>query len=472
MSGVVADLKASWAGAKSFAREIRRYPSAMVGFGLVSVLVAVSIYALVGLPYRQIGREWTMDIDPRSPVPRMALPIWVNLFRKNDLPKTIILDSRTDDVEKVTGPESNGVKTVTLTYNFDYPYTEFPQDFVIHYYPQYEQKAPFTQVTVTTPDGRVFDLRGVRTTTDTDYEPGSGIKLATAVADNPHWKKWFVTQGQYPTPSFYALFADPQADSPKALPGTYQVQLHGVVFEEHSDVDAQLVVFGQVQGWAGTDYLRRDLAVPLLWGMPIALLFGLFGALAITIGSAFVGAAAAWYSGWVDSLLQMISGAIIILPILAMAILFYAYSHVSIWLIMSIVILLSIFGTPAKTFRAAFLQAKQAPYVEAAKAYGASNWRIVWHYLIPRVRPVMLPQLIALIPSFVFLEATFAIFNVSDTMYPTWGVVIQTALKYGASYGSHFWVLQPIVLLLLTGVAFGLSSAAIDQILNPRLRTH
>jgi peptide/nickel transport system permease protein len=96
----------------------------------------------------------------------------------------------------------------------------------------------------------------------------------------------------------------------------------------------------------------------------------------------------------------------------------------------------------------------------------------MWHYLIPRVRPVMLPQLIALIPSFVFLEATFAIFNVSDTMYPTWGLVIQTALKYGSSYGSHFWVLQPIALLLLTGVAFGLSSAAIDQILNPRLRTH
>jgi peptide/nickel transport system permease protein len=402
----------------------------------------------------------------------MALPVWVNLFRRNDLPKTIVLDSRTGDAEKLLGPESNGVRTVTLTYSFEYPYTEFPQNVVIYYHPQYEEKVPFSSVTITTPDGRVFELRGGKSSRVTNYEPGSDIRLAKVVADNPHWQKWFVVTGQYPTPSFYVLFADPEAESPRALPGTYQVQLHGVVFEENADLDAQFLVFGQVHGLAGTDYLRRDLTTPLLWGMPIALFFGLLGALAITIGSAGVGAAAAWYSGWVDSLLQMISGAIIILPILAMAILFYAYFHVSIWVILSFVILFSIFGTPAKTFRAAFLQAKEAPYVEAARAYGASNWRILWHYLIPRVGPVMLPQLIALIPSFVFLEATFAIFNVRDTVYPTWGLVIQTALKYGASYGSHFWVLQPIALLLLTGVAFGMSSAAIDKILNPRLRTH
>jgi peptide/nickel transport system permease protein len=471
-SGALADLGAGWAGFRSFAREVGRYPSAVIGFSLVAILVAISIYMLVALPYLQIGRDWMLNIDPRSPLPKMALPAWVNLFRKSDLPQTVALDSRTGDVEKLLGPESDGVHTVTLTYNFDYPYTEFPQDLAIFYYPKYQEKVPFTSVTITTPDGRTFDLPGVRTTKVTDYEPGSGIRLAKVVAANSHWKKWFVTQGQYPTPSFYALFADPQADSPRALPGTYQVQVHGVVFEKDSDIDAHLVVFGQVHGWAGTDYLRRDLAVPLLWGMPVALIFGLLGALAITIGSAVVGAAAAWYSGWVDSLLQTVSGAIIILPVLAIAILFYAYFQVSIWLILTMVILLSIFGTPAKTFRAAFLQAKEAPYVEAAKAYGASNWRILWHYLIPRVRPVMLPQLIALIPSFVFLEATFAIFNVSETTYPTWGLVIQTALKYGASYGSHFWVLQPIALLLLTGVAFGMSSAAIDKILNPRLRTH
>jgi peptide/nickel transport system permease protein len=279
--------------------------------------------------------------------------------------------------------------------------------------------------------------------------------------------------GLYPTPSFYLLFADPSAGSPKAVPGKYQVQIHVMTFEENSDLDAQLVVFGQVYGLAGTDYMRRDLLIPLLWGMPIALLFGLFGALAITILSALVGAAAAWYSGWMDGLLQWVIEANMILPVLAVGILFYAYYHVNLWLILAIIVLLNIFGSPAKTFRAAFLQIKDAPYVEAARAYGASNGRIIWHYLIPRITPVMLPQLIALIPSFAFLEATFALFNVSDVKYPTWGLVIQTALKSSTMFtaGSQFWVLEPIALLLLTGMAFGLSGAAFDHILNPRLRT-
>ncbi|HNO93797.1 MAG TPA: ABC transporter permease subunit, partial [Anaerolineales bacterium] len=191
----------------------------------------------------------------------------------------------------------------------------------------------------------------------------------------------------------------------------------------------------------------------------------------ITVGSAIVGAAAAWYGGWIDKALQVVIEANMILPVLAVGILLYAFYQVNFWLILMIIILLNIFGSPTKTFRAAFLQVKEASYVEAARAYGATNWRIIWHYLIPRITPVMVPQLIALIPSFAFLEATFAIFNVSEVMYPTWGLVIQNAMKYGAAYGSQFWVLEPISLLLLTGVAFGMSSAAFDYILNPRLRT-
>jgi peptide/nickel transport system permease protein len=463
----------TWKSTKAFAWELRKYPSAMIGFGMVAILVLTSLYTVLALPYEQIGKNWFLSAMTSRPLsPKLALPEWVNFFRQEALPKTIILDSRAGQARKEVGIPKGGAKNITLTYTFDYPYTEFPNDMVIYYYPRYEQKVPFASVTITTPDGRVFELRGITATTATDYPPASGVKPAQSVAKNIHWQKWFVIGGFYPTPNFYLLFADPNADTPRALPGTYQLQIHGVTFEDNSDLDAQVVLFGQVAGLAGTDYMRRDLLIPLLWGMPIALFFGLFGALAITIASALVGAAAAWYGGWVDGLLQWIIEANMILPVLAVGILFYAYYHVNLWLILTVIVLLNIFGSPAKTFRAAFLQIKDAPYVEAARAYGASNWRIIWHYLIPRITPVMLPQLITLIPTFAFLEATFAIFNVAEFQYPTWGLVIQTALKNSSMFtsGSQFWVLEPIVMLLLTGVAFGLSGAAFDHILNPRLR--
>ena len=130
--------------------------------------------------------------------------------------------------------------------------------------------------------------------------------------------------------------------------------------------------------------------------------------------------------------------------------------------------LLNVFGSPTKTFRSAFLQVKQSPYIEAARAYGASNRRIIFHYLVPRIIPVLVPQLITLIPGFIFLEATLGIFNIKSN-YPTWGRVIYEGLTQGALYGSRYWVLEPLALLLLTGLAFAMMGYALDRILNPRL---
>ncbi|MBN1666659.1 MAG: ABC transporter permease subunit, partial [Anaerolineales bacterium] len=182
-------------------------------------------------------------------------------------------------------------------------------------------------------------------------------------------------------------------------------------------------------------------------------------------------AAGVWLGGWVDNLVQRLTEANMILPVLAVGILVYALYGIDLWIILGVVILLNVFGSPTKAFRAAFLQVKEAPYMESARAYGASNLRIIFRYLIPRIIPVMIPQMITLIPSFVFLEATLGIFNVFDPRYPTWGRIIYTALSKGAWWGgSRYWVLEPISLLLLTGLAFALVGFALERILNPRLQ--
>ncbi len=45
------------------------------------------------------------------------------------------------------------------------------------------------------------------------------------------------------------------------------------------------------------------------------------------------------------------------------------------------------------------------PYIDAARAYGAGNMRIIFRYLIPRILPLIIPAIVTLVPSFVFLEA-------------------------------------------------------------------
>ena len=143
----------------------------------------------------------------------------------------------------------------------------------------------------------------------------------------------------------------------------------------------------------------------------------------------------------------------------------------SIWAILGVVVVLSIFGSAVKNYRSAFLQLKEAPYIEAGLAYGASGWRIISRYLVPRILPMMVPEMLAiLVPSFVFLEATLAFLGVFDPVLPTWGKVINEAVSTGNLIGRTHWILEPVTLLALTGLAFAGLGFALERVLNPRLR--
>ena len=139
--------------------------------------------------------------------------------------------------------------------------------------------------------------------------------------------------------------------------------------------------------------------------------------------------------------------------------------------ILGVVILLSIFGSGILTYRSMFLQVKQSGYIEAARAYGASNARIIFRYMVPKVIPVLIPQFVAQVPNYVFLEATLAVLGLGDPVLPTWGKLLNDAYTSGALFNGHYyWVLEPAFLLVVTGLGFAMLGFALDGIFNPRLR--
>jgi peptide/nickel transport system permease protein len=458
---------------KPIIREIAYYPSAIFGLTVILFLLFGSLYAVIVFPYSQLNRLWQIqETGGRIYVPRLAKPLWVNWFRgdNNALPLTLILNDQSGAILETSSVNASGGKDITLAYTINYPYADFPQELTVYFDSAFKSKYPFASLNWITPDGRQFPLGNIGAGVAAHYDVDRNLSYRRILLQNPNFQKWFLDYGNYPTSPVYLLFADPSADQPVILPGTYTLVVNAFTFESNSTLDAELVILGQVYGVAGTDYQRRDLLVPLLWGMPFALIIGLLGAFVTTALSMVVAATGVWFGGWVDALIQQLIETNMILPIIAISVMIYSYFNFSIWGLLGIVVLLNVFGSPTKSFRAALLQIKEAPYVEAAKAYGASDSRIILHYLIPRIVPVLIPQLVSLIPSYVFLEATLGIFNVKSN-YPTWGRVIYDALRYGASYGSNLWVLQPLALLLLTGLAFSMLGFALERILNPRLKT-
>jgi peptide/nickel transport system permease protein len=458
-------------------RELTRYPSAIAGLLVILALVVLAVYAMIAIPYPEAIRLWQGGSGVWDEYPRLAPPAWFNWFSAKKVPETIILKSTAGGVDRKVEERSATTKIITMTYSFNYQYDDFPKELTVFFNPIYPTSnltpsLSFASLTWVTPDGRRLEIGTMNLQPALVYRFARDDVLVRKL-------KRFVPQGVVLRPKEVetgllpekVLFLDPNRQDPTPLKGTYSLIMRGTTFEPGADVEADFVVYGQLYGLAGTDHYRRDLVIPLLWGAPLALAFGLLAALGTTVLEMIIAAISTWFGGITDQVIQRVTEVNMVLPFLSILIMVGTFYSRSIWVMLGLVILLSIFGAGIKTYRAIFLQVKEATYIEAARSYGASNMRIVFLYMIPRIIPMLIPGLVTLIPGYVFLEAALAFLGLGDPTLPTWGKVINDANQMGALYnGQYYWVLEPAALLMLTGLGFAMVGFALDRVFNPRLR--
>ncbi len=437
-------------------RELLRYPSAFAGLIIIGILMLLAVYTVIAIPYQEAITLWRGGEEIWQENPKLVPPSWINYFTRDDLPVTLVQNSAAGTAEKTVSPVSEDMTDITIPFQFDFPYDGFPQEMAVYFSASYDEKDPYVSLEWITPDGREIRI--------SDFSIKS-TQVYRFSQDNRLIRRLDGLQPQI------GLFAEPGSDPPKPLKGRYELRVSGLVFEEDATIDAKFISYGQVHGLAGTDHRRRDLTIALLWGIPVALAFGLLAAFGTTVLTMFIAAIGVWYGGAVDSLIQRVTEVNLILPFLPILIMVGTLYNRSIWLMLGISILLTIFGGAIKSYRAIFLQVKESAYIDAARAYGASNGRIIFFYLVPRIIPILIPQLVIVIPTFVFLEASLAVLGLGDPVLPTWGKIIDDARANGAVFqGLYYWVLQPSVLLMITGLAFAMVGFALDRIFNPKLR--
>jgi peptide/nickel transport system permease protein len=440
-------------------RELLRYPSAVAGLAIIAGLLILSAYAMITIPYKEAIRLWRGGEGIWYKNPKLAAPEWTNWFRSKKLPKTIDLSTTDGTATRVEKLDSAGNKQIEMTFSFDYPYDAFPQELTLFFSSHYAEKQPYASISWVMPDGKSVRVTDLAAENAEAYYFSQDSKLQRRL------KGVFANVGLF--------MSDPSTDKSKQIPvkGTYQLKISAITFEKDSNLDAEFVLYGQVYGWAGTDHLRRNIGVALLWGAPIAMSFGLIAALGTTITTMIIAACGVWFGGWIDELIQRITEVNMVLPYLPILIMVGAFYSRSIWVILAVTVALGIFGAAIKGYRSTFLQIKESPYVEAARAYGAGNFRIIFSYLTPRLIPLLIPGLVSAIPAFVFLEAGLAVLGLGDPVLPTWGKIINDAQANGALFqGLYYWVLEPAALLMLAGLAFAFLGFSLDRIFNPRLR--
>jgi len=435
--------------------QIRQYPSAVAGAVLIALLIGVSIATVIAIPYSEAIERWRGgEIWERNPV--NAGPVWADRLLGGNLPATFTVTPQRRDADIDRFP---GGRRVSMAMNFDYQAGGFPSELNLFLSARYQSTAPFVRLSWHTPRGRAIPLGSYQIAGDRRISISQDWDLQRRLGEVPH----------------IGLFArsPPQPDAaPEVATGAYRLQMDAILFEEDAGLDAELVVYGQVHGIAGTDHQRRDLLLALLWGTPIALAFGLLATAGTTVTTLVIAAVGVWYRGWVDGLIQRLTEINMILPLLPILVMVGTLYSTSIWVMLGVVILLGIFSAGIKMYRAMLLPIRESPYVEAAKSYGASDARIILRYMIPRVLPVLIPNFVTLIPTFVFLEASLALLGLGDPSLPTWGKILNDAQSQSALYhGFFYWVLEPAALLMLTGLGFAMLGFALDRIFNPRLRS-
>jgi peptide/nickel transport system permease protein len=436
-------------------RQLRHYPSAIIGLTMILILFVLSLLTVLTIPYAAAirlggGGEGVWDESPE-----LARPRWFQLFSASKLPETIIVDTRQGG--KTVEDLPDGTRLVTASLRFAFPYDVLPSEVGLWLSATYKEAQPLVSLRWRKPNGQeiAFEERTPR-----------------------HTDRYFISRDERLRTRLQArsieaaLFGAGTGAEAAPLRGTYELAIEGIFFEPDADLEARLVVYGKVHGLAGTDAQRRDLSVALLWGTPIALTFGLLAAVGTTVFSLMISALGTWFGGRLDAMIQRITEVNAMLPGLTLLVMIGMFYSRSLWVMLLALILLSMFSLGIKTYRAIFLSLKEAPYIEAARAYGAGNLRIVFLYMIPRVIPMLIPAFVTAIPGFVFLEASLSILGLGDPNIPTWGKLLFDAYANEALFkGHYYWVLEPAALLMLTGMSFAMSGFALDRMFNPRLRT-
>jgi oligopeptide transport system permease protein len=228
--------------------------------------------------------------------------------------------------------------------------------------------------------------------------------------------------------------------------------------------------------WFGRDIQGYDIYSRTIYGARASILVGVLTTVVTVIIGVTMGVLAGYYGGWLDSLVSRITDMFFAIPLLLGGILFmstFPNDENSRYLVVvgKVVLVMAVFGWPsiARLMRSSVLQVKPNDYVQAARALGASPWRIIRAHVMPNaLAPVIVVSTINL-GVFITVEATLSFLGIGLTPPAvSWGVAISDALV--ALRTTPHILLFPSLFLSLAVLAFIMLGDAVRDALDPKLR--
>jgi len=435
----------------------------IIGVSIIGFLLLLSAVAPLIIPIESYFL-WN-DPDYWINNPKTAAPSWTNLLGSKEF-EHISLDSND---AKVTSESSEGIRIDNYEFEINMQADTFPDDIMFLYSAKYGDTPPVLQIDVKRPDNNTFTVYYSSLPAANNVNSTFSDRIFSTNENVKESLKQYQSLFSYSISSLepqVVIFSD--TNKPNVLKGVYQISERFYLFDNFSSVeDAGLILGGKVFGIMGTDDLRRDLAVGIIWGTPIALFIGLTVSIfSITIGLVY-GVVAGYRGRRTDETMMRVNDIFYALPTLPLLILLSITFGRSMFLIIGFLLIFSWMGT-AKVIRSIALQMRNFQYIEAAKLMGQSDLKVIFKHIIPQLLPLTFASVAIAVPAAILAEAALSFIGLGDPSLPTWGQILHDAnTADAASRGIWWWIIPPGLMIALTGLAFFLIGNTLDAIANP-----